>query len=102
MQAPPPPPGQPSGPDWALIVGWVLIALAVLLDIGSAANRDLRAGEAVGYVIGSLLFPFVLILVGRAIWCALQPKQTAPVFDLAWLVFGTGVIALLIGLGNVG
>ncbi len=55
-----------------------------------------------GYLFGSLLFPLVLMLGGRAIWCALQQKQAAPVLDRAWLVFGTGAIALVIALGNAG
>ncbi len=62
-------------------------------------NRDYPAGEAVGYVIGAPLIPFLLMLAGRAIVLRMQNSQ-APVLDWPWIIFGTGIIALVLSFAN--
>lgn len=83
------------------MIGCFLLAISLLVALGSASRRDLTGAGTVGYLFGTLAGPFLLMLVGRAIWCRVQ-KASAPVFDWAWLVFGTGLIALLVGFGNAG
>ena len=88
---PPPPAPESTGPTWALVVGGILIGLACFVALGAALNRDYPPGEAVGFVIGAPLFPFLLMLGGRAIWLRMQNSR-APVLDWPWIIFGTGKI----------
>lgn len=78
------------------------LALALVVAIGSASRRDMEGSEATGYVIGALLFPFLLMLAGRWIWKRIQKDQAGPVVDWAWLIFGAGLLALFFSLGNAG
>ncbi|MFN8149702.1 MAG: hypothetical protein U0R24_01060 [Solirubrobacterales bacterium] len=96
---PPPPAPESTGPTWALVVGGILIGLACFVALGAALNRDYPPGEAVGFVIGAPLFPFLLMLGGRAIWLRMQNSR-APVLDWPWIIFGTGIIALVLSFAN--
>lgn len=88
-----------TGPIWALVVGGILIGLACLVALGAALNRDYPAGEAVGFVVGAPLIPFLLMLGGRAIVLRMQNSR-APVLDWPWIIFGTGIIALVLSFAN--
>lgn len=85
-----------------MAIGCIALALSLLVAIGSASRRDLEGSESAGYIVGALLFPFLLMMGGRWIWKKIQKDQAGPVFDWAWLIFGAGLLALFFSLSNAG
>ena len=81
------------------LAGALLVGAGVAVALGAALNRDYPAGEAVGFVVGAPLIPFLLMLGGRAIVLRMQNSR-APVLDWPWIIFGTGIIALVLSFAN--
>jgi hypothetical protein len=80
-----------------LVVG---IVLWLLLGIARMAGQSDAAGEAVGYLIGSLLFPLAISWVIRAGYRLIRRR---PVVQPAWtpgLFFGAAVLIMLANAGN--
>jgi hypothetical protein len=78
----------------------VSIVLWLLLGVARAAGQSDSAGEAVGFLIGSLLFPLALSWIVRALYRLIRRR---PVVQPAWtpgLFFGAAVLIMLANAGN--
>lgn len=87
-------------PAWALAVGGALMALTCLIAYGLGDGSS-TAGERLGYVVGSLLVPFALAVLGRFLWVRFGSGRP-PVMNLAWLLLITGILGVVLTLARVG